>query len=117
WQTDYSTYDDDVNGTGYNTISVGVISENTFVALIKQNSSPAYYIVGYANADSAQGRLGTFPYAESFVEQWISGFDQVPLEQANDLAATPDSLIYIANNDEAFGRSILVFKMTADSVI
>lgn len=115
WQTDYVTDDDGDNGTGLNTISVGVISENAFVGLVNSDDDVAYYLVGYANADSSQGRLGSFEYNTSQAQQWVSGFEFVDFEQPNDLEGTPDSLIYMANNDDE--HNILVFKMTVDTVI
>ncbi len=118
WSCDYATIDDRPNGTSYNTIDVGVISENTFVALVKRTG--VNYLVGYANADSVNGRLGTFGYGSELAgyhQDWQSGFDLVTMDNAVDLAAAPDSLVYVANNDVDQGRNILVFKLTADSVV
>ncbi len=118
WSVDYATIDDRPNGTSYNTIDVGVISENTFVALVRRTG--VNYLVGYSNADSVNGRLGIYGYGSELAgyhQDWASGFDLVTMENAVGLAATPDSLVYVANNDVDQGRNILVFKLTADSVI
>jgi hypothetical protein len=126
WTCDYATIDDQPNATGYNTPSVGVVSANTFVALVRRGvltsgtGNLTCYLVGYANADSINGRLGDYPYGTSGVggynQPWISGFEQVEMVEALDIEASPsDSLIYVANNDPE--SSILVFKLTPDSVI
>ena len=117
WLCNYATYDNETNGAGYPVISVGVIKENTFVALIYRESPNASYIVGYTNADSANGRMGTYPYGGAnadFHQPWTYGFDQIDLNEAYDMAVTKDSLIYVANNDGT--HNILVFRMTADSI-
>jgi len=117
WFCQYATYDDEVNGTGYPTISVGVIKENTFVSLIYRSSPNASYLVGYSDADSAKGRMGTYGYGgvnAGFHQPWISGFDVIELLEAYDIAVTKDSLIYVANNDVE--HNILVFRMTSDSI-
>ncbi len=114
WKCDYSTYDNSDNGTGYNTISVGVVHENTFVALVETTDGLNNYLVGYSNADSAQGRMGNIPYTPDYIRSWSFGFASVNMNFALDLAATPDSLIYVANNDP--DRNILVFKLGTDSV-
>ena len=116
WSCDYATIDDRPNGTSYNTIDVGVIKENTFVALVSR--SGVNYLVGYADADSVNGRLGVYGYGgelAGYHQQWVSGFEADSVYLAVSLAAAPDSLIYVANNEP--GRSILVFKLTADSVV
>ncbi len=117
WFCQYATYDDEVNGTGYPTISVGVIKENTFAALIYRSSPNASYLVSYTDADSAKGRMGAYGYGSAnsgFHQPWVSGFDVIELLEAYDIAVTKDSLIYVANNDVE--HNILVFKMTADSI-
>jgi len=114
WKTDYSTYDNSANGTGDNTIGVGVIHENTFVALVMTRNGLNNYLVGYSNADSAKGKMGNIPYIPGYIRSWEYGFASVPLNYALDLVATPDSLIYVADNDPA--RNILVFKLGTDSV-
>jgi hypothetical protein len=122
WNCLYATIDDQPNATGYNTPSVGVIKENTFVALVSDYPPSANapkadycYLVGYTNADSVNGRMGFFEYAANIITQWASGFDAVDMNYAFDIAATPDSFIYVANNDP--DRNVLVFKMSADAVI
>ncbi|MEW6511445.1 MAG: T9SS type A sorting domain-containing protein [Bacteroidota bacterium] len=118
WECLYATYDDDVNGTGNQTSSVGVIKENLFVALVTyslQNS----YMISYANADSALGRLYTYGYGgatDAIRETWSDGgFDFVTMANAWHCRATPDSLIYVASNDD--DHNILVFKFTGDTVV
>jgi len=114
WTCDYATIDSDPNATGYNTAAVGVIKPNTFVALV--TSDGFCYLVGYTNADSVNGRMGYYPYAtDGLYTVWASGFDNVQMVEAYDLATSKDSLIYVANND--IEKNILVFKMSADSVI
>ena len=118
WICNYATIDDQPNATGLNTPSVGVISENTFVALVRVGSNHTCYLVGYSNADSVNGRMGTYAYGSSiagYQMQWATGFEPVDMLEAVDIAATPDSLIFVANND--LSHNILVFKMSADSVI
>ncbi|GAB6281459.1 MAG: hypothetical protein STSR0008_01990 [Ignavibacterium sp.] len=118
WFCEYATYDDATNGTGYNTPSVGVIKENTFVALVRRGENQTCFLIGYINADSALGRINTYGYGSSAVagvrKLWASGFDQIEMFEAVDIAATPDSLIYVANND--IERNILVFKLLPDSI-
>ncbi|HEX9615337.1 MAG TPA: T9SS type A sorting domain-containing protein [Bacteroidota bacterium] len=118
WQCVYATYDDDVNGTGHNTPSVGVISEDMFVALV-MTPNARNFMIPYASADSGLGRLNFVGYgssATSGIYQFWSdgGFDQVAMKNAGKLVVTPDSLIYVANNDPA--HNILVFKFTGDTV-
>lgn len=115
WVCDYVTDDDAANGTGYRTAAVGVIGENAFVALVSSETGAFCYLVGYANADSSNGRLGQYEYQTDYRTQWLSGFDQATLENAFSLTASSDSLIYVANNDQL--RNILVFKLGKDSVI
>ncbi len=115
WSCDYATDDDGANGIGYNSASIGVIDDNAFVALASSRTGDFCYLVGYANADSANGRLGQFEYQTSYRMQWLSGFDQATLENAFSLTASSDSLIYVANNDQS--RNILVFKMSTDSIV
>ncbi len=119
WICLYATIDDEPNSTSYNTSDVGVIKENTFVAMVRRGTNTTNYLVGYTNADSVLGRMGYYAYGTSGVGgyrmPWISGFDYIEMREALDLAVSPDSLIYVANNDPE--RNILVFKMSADSVI
>jgi hypothetical protein len=119
WTCDYATYDTspDDNAIGQNCIDVAVISENTFVALSQREPSASVqstnYLIGYSNADSANGRMGTHYGSRGDRQLWINGFDQVEMEQAMDIAAK-DSYIFVANNDAE--RNILVFQLGADSV-
>jgi hypothetical protein len=115
WSCDYATIDDEPNSIGINCPSVGVISENTFVALAYSTDGGSNFLVGYSNADSINGRMGYYPYGGGWHQNWIFGFGNVEMMGAVSIAATPDSLIYVANNDPA--RNILVFKMSQDSVI
>ncbi len=121
WSCAYATTDDGANGTGIQTISVTVLAENQFVGLVSQSALPweegdACYIVGYRDADSTSGRLGTTPYGSSsdYRMAWINGFDQTFLEHARDMA-THNNLVFVANNDAA--RNILVYEMGADSMM
>ncbi len=114
WSCNYATYDDDANGIGINSVDVGVIGDNTFVALAWERNGATNFLVGYTNADSAKGRMGSYAYGGGWHQHWMSGFDDVEMTGAVSLAATGDSLIYVANNDPS--RNILVFKMGTDSV-
>ncbi len=116
WHCLYATYDASNNGTGYNTISVGAIADNEFVALVNRANQGSYYLVGYRDADSANGRLGQYPYSEpGFAQLWQSGFDQVAIEDSKDISVGADDRIYVANNDP--GRNILTFTLGQDSVL
>jgi hypothetical protein len=117
WQCLYATIDDTPNGTGYNTISVGVIAENTFVALVT-NLNTRCFMIPYSKADSTHGRINYVGYGSAnagIYQTWSDGgFDQVPLLNATKLVARADSTIYVANNDP--DHNILVFKFTGDTV-
>ena len=121
WTCDYATYDTtpETNAIGQNCISVAAISENTFVALSRREASATLqstnFLVGYTNADSANGRMGTHYGSRGDRQYWQTGFEiPIPMIEALDVATTGDSLIYVPNNDP--DRNILVFKMGADSV-
>ena len=121
WSCDYATYDTtpETNAIGQNCISVAAIKENTFVALSRRDASSTVqstcYLVGYTNADSANGRMGTHYGSRGDRQLWTYGFENpIEMTEALDIAATKDSLIFVANNDPE--RNILVFKMGADSV-
>jgi hypothetical protein len=134
WNTVLATGDNSDNGTGYQTISVGVVDTTMFVALVDRptgivytpyddvniihDSSTCCYLVGYKNATTNTGRLGTYPYGGAATagvySKWFSGFDEVYLFRAYKIATTPDSLIYVANNDP--DHNILVFRITADTI-
>ncbi len=118
WSIDYVTEDASGNGTGQRTLAVAVLKENSFVALVSRESNNAYYIVGYKNADSTSGRLGTYPYGTAattdFRTRWIVGFSQIDFERTKGIAAK-DSTVYVTNNDPK--HYILTFDVTADTVL
>lgn len=121
WRCLYATYDDNADGNaiGAQAASVGVIKENTFIALVSAwsgNVSTNCYMIPYVNADSAKGRVYGYGYSPSNVFQvWTDGgFDQVAMAGVWKIKATPDSLIYVANNDA--DHNILVFKFTGDTI-
>ncbi len=119
WKCDYATYDTDVNDNAIaqSCISIAAFSENTFVALSHRVPTATIgitnFLVGYKDADSAKGRMGTHYGGRGDRQLWSSGFDAVEMYQAFDVAVHED-LIFVANNDPA--RNILVFKLGADSV-
>jgi hypothetical protein len=117
WQCLYATWDDGTNGTGHNTPSVGVISEDMFVALVMTRDT-RNFMIPYVNADSSHGRINSAGYGSAtsgIYQAWSDGaFDQVLLQNAAKLVARPDSLIYVANNDPE--HNILIFKFTGDTV-
>lgn len=134
WVITTGTNDGSDNGTGHQTISVGAVNASMFVALVNRptglvfnryddvniikDSSTCNYLVGYKNATINTGRLGTYPYGSGatagLYSKWASGFDEVYLFRANKIVVTPDSLVYVANND--IDHNILVFKITGDTV-
>ena len=117
WQCAYATYDDDVNGTGHNTPSVAVISEDTFIALV-MSPDVRNFMVPYVDADSAVGRVYTYGYGSAtadIYELWSDqSFDQVLMKNAAKIVATSDGTIYVANNDD--NHNILVFKFASDTI-
>ncbi|MGH2567677.1 MAG: T9SS type A sorting domain-containing protein, partial [Bacteroidota bacterium] len=120
WECLYATYDASNNGTGSNTPSVGVISEDMFVALL-MTPNIRNYMIPYVNADSANGRVNFAGYGSgstavnAVFQFWTDGgFDQVEMRNAVKIVATPDSTIYVASNDAE--RHILIFKFTGDTV-
>ncbi len=118
WNCAYATWDDQPNSTGHNTPAVATIQPNTFVALVNRRANIGNALVGYTNATDSTGRMGYYAYGSSGIGSyqmpWVSGFDLVLMTEAQDLAASRDSMIYVANNDPE--RNILVFKMGADSI-
>ncbi len=115
WVELYATYDTDVNGTTDNTAAVGVIKENMFVALIM--NAGECFMIPYVNADSATGRVGTWEYnpPSGTYKFWDDGgFTQIQMEGAMHLVATPDSFLYVPNNDQ--NHNLLVFKFKYDSI-
>ncbi len=116
WECLYATIDDQPNATGYNTISVAATSEDNFVAVVIRSSNLTYYLVGYRNADSTNGRLGSYLYGGAVAGSrtlWLNGFDQVYLREALDIAAYGD-LVFVPNNDP--DHNILVFELKEDSL-
>lgn len=116
WECKYSTIDSQPNATGYNTISVAATGEDSFVAVVIRSSNSTYYLVGYKNADSTNGRLGSHAYGGAVAGTqtlWINGFDQVYLREALDIASYGD-LVFVPNNDAS--HNILVFELKDDSV-
>ncbi len=122
WQCLYATWDESTNGIGDNTVSVGVIKENMFVALVYDAGAAGMvatdpnYLIPYVGADSSKGRVNFVGYNVDGVTQvWSDeSFDQVSMWNARQLVCTPDSLIYVANND-VLEHNILVFKFTGDT--
>lgn len=123
WIELYATWDDfntNINAIGHNTPSAGVIHEDTFVALVTTRNTRCY-MIPYVNADSADGRLYTYGYGSTatsgIYQEWNfgGGFDQVFMKNAWQNTAMPDSLVYVANNDDA-EHNILVFKLENDTI-
>ena len=118
WECQYATWDNSANGTGHQVMSVGVIHENMFVAMVTTRGV-RNFLIPYVNADSGLGRKYFYGYGTAITtgiyQTWTDGgFDQVPMYNAFMLKATPDSLIYVASNDP--DHNVLVFKYTADTV-
>lgn len=133
WMTDYTTFDDASNGTGQRTASVAVVGPDQFVALVTQTpfapvldnlfDPPGNYLVGYWNADSANGRVPSPINGQQTTPQynfdgqftnWTYIVDQVNLKGAWQLAGGDSSFVYVANNDPA--HNILVFRLTSAGV-
>ncbi len=132
WKVAYTTFDDDVNGTGNRTASVAVVGPNRFVALVNRGapsddffSPTTNYIVGYWDADSANGRVPapingqiTTPVyggaGEGQFSDWQYQLEYVQFKGAWQMAADDSGYIYVANNDDA--HNILVYKLTSDGV-
>jgi hypothetical protein len=136
WKTVLTTWDGDSYpaATCQQTASVSAINDNAFVALvirpsilsranayddvnILQDSCTCNYLVGYGNATDTSGRKGFYSYAMAtgMYMKWVSGFDEIAMFRAYKVFATPDSFIYVANNDP--DHNILVFKMTKDTIV
>lgn len=118
WRCLYATWDETTNGTGHNTTSVGVIRENMFISLIMTRNT-RNFMIPYVNADSSNGRRYSYGYGSAstsgIYQEWTDGaFDQVLMNNAFKLVTTPDSLIYVANNDP--NHNILVFKYVNDTI-
>ncbi len=115
WQCLYVTLDNSDNGTGDRTTGVGVIRENTFVALCTRPDTYSY-MVPYVNADSMLGRKNFFGYGTTGVYAiWTDGgFDQVTVNNVWSITARPDSTVYLASND--VDHNVLVFKFINDTM-
>jgi Secretion system C-terminal sorting domain len=119
WNCFYATWDNDVNGTGHNTTSVGVIQENIFVALV-MTPDTRNFMIPYINADSGFGRVNFFGYgsASSGIYQlWDGGFDQVFLNNARALDATSDGRIFVANNDANHNILVFALNVSPDTIL
>ena len=120
WSCAYATTDDAANGTGQRTFAVAALDNNKFVALINRTSNDSYYLVGYANADSVQGRLGVIPYSQAGLKTiWSNIFDMVTLNDPRGIARYqdangPTNIVVVANNDD--DHSLLKFELKDDSV-
>jgi hypothetical protein len=115
WLCQYVTLDASLNGTGDRTIGVGLIKENTFVALCTKPDSYSY-MIPYVNADSIQGRKNFFGYgtADVYATWTDGGFDQVIAKNVWSITARPDSTVYLASNDA--DHNVLVFKFINDTM-
>jgi len=119
WSCSYATTDDAANGTGQRTMSVVAFNENNFVALVNRENRNDFYLVGYVDADSTNGRISHIPYSASdFQTVWNNIFDNVTLNNPRDLAkyysSTSEDLFIVANNDAE--HNLLMFKLGTDSV-
>ena len=124
WKCLYATWDDYtnyVNAIGTNTPGVGVIKSDMFIALASSwsgTTTTECFLLPYVDADSGVGRKYTYGYgsnATGIFQTWTDGgFDQINMSEAWKIKATPDSLIYVANND--MDHNILVFKYTQDTI-
>jgi len=129
WRCLYATYDDDAcpsnNATGHNTFGVGIINQDMFVALVMTRNIRCF-MIPYVNADSTQGRRYTYGYGSAatagIYQVWTDGqFDQVQMYNVFSIVATPDSFIYVANNNNPainndLEHNILVFKYVNDTI-
>ncbi len=129
WQCLYATYDDDAcpsnNATGHNTFGVGVIKPDMFVALVMTRGA-RNFLIPYVNADSTSGRRYSYGYGSTatagIYQLWTDGaFDQIQFYNVFSIVATPDSLIYAANNNNPAisndpEHNILVFKYADDTI-
>jgi hypothetical protein len=130
WMTDYTVFDDAINGTGYQTSSVAAIGPDRFVALVTETPStdifdpPGNYLVGYWDADSGMGRVNSpingspgqplYGFTGQFTD-WTSGLDLIKFKGAWALASGDDDYVYVANNDA--NHNILVFELTSNGVV
>lgn len=130
WATDYVTFDDGINGTGFQTSSVAAVGPNRFVALVTQTPNSlaelfnpsGNYLVGYWDADSGTGRVPspingqqTFPLYQVSGQYTSWGLlDVVQLTGAWQLASDNNNRVYVANNDA--NHNILVFQIDGNGV-
>ncbi|MCK5571434.1 MAG: hypothetical protein KAJ12_01680, partial [Bacteroidetes bacterium] len=117
WRCLYATYDDpDTNGTGHNTMSVGVLDEDAFVALVMSRGIRCF-MIPYVGADSAVGRVYDYGYgsATSGIYQiWTDGgFDQAQMLDAMQVVVGPDDYVYVSSNDAS--HNVLVFRFQDDT--
>ncbi|MDA0986414.1 MAG: T9SS type A sorting domain-containing protein [Bacteroidetes bacterium] len=118
WKEVYATYDDESNGTGDKTASVAVFKENKFIAVVTSRNSLSF-LIPYVNADSGLGRKMSYGYNPTTVGvylKWFVGFDEVYLKNTWQVAIGPDSLIYVANNDDAHNILVFALKDTIEPV-
>ncbi|MCI0495863.1 T9SS type A sorting domain-containing protein [candidate division KSB1 bacterium] len=120
WRCLYATYDYDNNGTGHNTPGVAVLEEDKFVAIVltegsTDQTSPAFwnvprnFLIAYAFADSAVGRLNTYGYGGAATNKIYEIWDaEYSLRGAWRATFGPGKKLYVANND-TIDHSILVF--------
>ncbi|MGB2959982.1 MAG: hypothetical protein WBD30_13925, partial [Bacteroidota bacterium] len=117
WSCLYATYDDGSNGTGHNTMSVGVMGEDAFVALVMSRGIRAF-LIPYVDADSALGRLYDYGYGSvtaDIYQIWTDGgFDQAQMLDAMQVVVGPDNYIYVTSNDA--NRNVLVFRFQDDTI-
>jgi hypothetical protein len=72
WECLYATWDNSANGTGHQVMSVGVIKENMFVAMVTTRAT-RNFLIPYVNADSGLGRKYFYGYGSTI----LSGVYQV----------------------------------------
>jgi len=130
WMTEYTTFDDALNGTGDQTSSVAVVGPNRFVALVTMTPNsllelfnpPGNYLVGYWDADSGNGRVPspingqqTMPLynVDGQFTSW-GVLDVVQLTGAWQIASDDSNRVYVANNDG--NHNILVFQIDETGV-
>jgi hypothetical protein len=118
WQCLYVTIDDSPNGAGQRVVGCGVIHENMFIELVGVRDIRDF-MIPYVDADSVNGRKYSYGYGSTVTtgiyQVWTDGaFDQVPMHNALSFRVTPDSMIYVANNDA--DHNVLVFKYTQDTI-
>jgi hypothetical protein len=117
WSCLYATYDDNSNGTGHNTMSVAVMGEDAFVALVMSRGIRAF-LIPYVDADSATGRLYDYGYGSGtadIYQIWTDGgFDQAQMLDPMQVVVDKDNYIYVTSNDA--NRNVLVFRFQDDTI-